>query len=83
MMAQQWQQQWEQDLFAQSLLNAAPQSQANQTESAVAEATQESDIQQLMQKFPHVDESIIYSTYFEQANMDLKMATQLISAQFP
>ena len=36
-----------------------------------------------MQKFPHVDEAIVYSTYFEQANMDVKMATQLIQSQFP
>jgi hypothetical protein len=40
---------------------------------------QEQDINALIKKFPHVDESIIYSTYFEQTSCDFGQTETLIS----
>ena len=75
-----WHQQWQQDLYAQSLLN-----NENEQKDDMQECTEESDIQTLIQKFPHVDESVIYITYFEQTNPkgDMQQAIALLSVQFP
>jgi len=34
-------------------------------------------------RFSHVDENVVYSTYFEQAEGEVGMAGRLLSAQFP
>lgn len=54
-----------------------------QARTVTAEVEQENDIQRLVARFAHVDENVVYATYFEQADGKYEMACGLLSAQFP
>lgn len=73
-----WQRQWEQDMFAQSLL-----SKPLNSEDLVDESKQEEQLQRLLKQFPHVQDSIVIDTYFEQTNCNFQEAVKLLKLQFP
>lgn len=62
-------------MYAQSLLNpTTPLS----TDDALNENQQENDLRRLMKRFSHVDESVIYNTYFEISEGNYTEAEKLI-----
>lgn len=67
-------------MHAQSLLNPTDEFQSRNT---MGELQQEDDIQKLLKRFSHVDENVVYATYFEQSESKYDMACNLLKAQFP